>query len=178
MKTSVFIATSLDGFIAREDGRIDWLPAGEPSPDAEDYGYKEFIGTVDALVMGRKTYETALGFGDWPYGKTPVVVLSGGPLDIPKAIAETVERMSLAPAEVVQALARRGAAHLYVDGGATIQGFLRAGLIREMTITRIPILLGGGIPLFGKLESDVKLRHIGTRHFPSGFVQSKYEVAA
>ncbi len=177
MKASVFIATSLDGFIAREDGRIDWLPAGESSTDAEDYGYKEFINTVDALVMGRKTYETALGFGEWPYGNKPVIVLSSKPLKIPVKIAKSVEHMSLAPTEVVQALAKRGATHLYIDGGATIQGFLRARLIQQMTITRIPVLLGRGIPLFGALENDIKLRHIGTRHFPSGFVQSKYEIA-
>ena len=177
MKASVFIATSLDGFIAREDGRIDWLPSGDPSPDAEDYGYKDFIGTVDALVMGRRTYETALSFGEWPYGEKSVVVLSSKALEIPAKIAGSVEHMSLAPAEVVQALEKRGATHLYIDGGATIQGFLKAHLIQQITITRIPVLLGSGIPLFGKLEDDIKLRHINTRHFPNGFVQSRYEIS-
>ncbi|MDX6768571.1 MAG: dihydrofolate reductase family protein [Elusimicrobiota bacterium] len=178
MKVSVFIATSLDGFIAREDGRIDWLPSGEPAPDAEDYGYKDFISTVDTLVMGRKTYETALSFGEWPYENKSVIVLSSKALEIPGRIAKSVEHMSLAPKEVVQALAKRGATHLYIDGGATIQGFLKAQLIHQMTITQIPVLLGSGIPLFGKLENDIRLRHMNTRHFPSGFVQSKYEIAA
>lgn len=176
MKASVFIATSLDGFIAREDGRIDWLPSEFPAPDAEDYGYGEFISKVDTLVMGRKTFETALTFGEWPYGGKRVVVLSRRPLEIPKPLAESVEHMAASPAEVIQTLAKRGASHIYVDGGATIQGFLKAGLIQEMTITRIPILLGSGISLFGRLEEDIKLRHISTRAFPSGFVQSKYEL--
>jgi dihydrofolate reductase len=178
MKASVFIAASLDGFIAREDGRIDWLPSGEVAPDAEDYGYKDFMRTVDTLVMGRKTYETALGFGEWPYGKMPVIVLSSRVLNIPKHIAGSVESMSCAPAELLQVLATRGATHLYIDGGATIQRFLKAGLIQHITITRIPILLGSGICLFGKLEHDVRLHHIDTRHFPSGFVQSTYEISA
>lgn len=175
MNASVFIATSMDGFIAREDGRIDWLPSGEPT-DAEDYGYKDFISTVDAIVMGRRTYETALGFGEWPYGAMPVIVLSGKALAIPARLAGTVEHMSLPPAGVVQALADRGAKHAYIDGGATIQGFLRARLIQSLTITRIPVILGRGIPLFGPLEKDAVLRHLETRHFPSGFVQSRYEI--
>ena len=163
MKTSVFIATSLDGFIARENGRIDWLPSGEVASDGEDYGYKDFMRTVDTLVMGRKTYETALEFDEWPYGTMPVVVLSSRVLNIPKHIAGSVESMSCAPAELIQVLAKRG---------ATIRKFLKARLIQQITITRIPILLGSGISLFGKLEHDIRLHHIDTRLFPSGFVRS------
>lgn len=176
MKASVFIATSLDGFIARPDGGLDWL-GDPPEEGAEDYGYKKFMDTVDALVMGRSTYEKVLTFGGWPYGSKPVVVLSHHPLQIPESIAESVETMSCSPVELVKLLSKRGADHLYVDGGKTIQSFLEAGLIQRLIITRIPVLIGGGIPLFGPLQRDVRLRHIGTRVFPRGLEQSVYEVA-
>ena len=176
MKASVFIATSLDGFIARENGDIDWLPSPDSNASDEDYGYKEFMATVDVLVMGRKTFEKALTFGKWPYGSKPVVVLSSGPVQVPGKIAESVEAMSCSPTELVSRLAERGAGHLYIDGGKTIQGFLDAGLIQQIIITRVPTLIGSGIPLFGPLKHDIKLRHIETRQFASGFVQSKYTV--
>lgn len=177
MKASVFIATSLDGFIAREDGDIEWLTAyGEPTQDSEDYGYKEFMDTVDVLVMGRNSYEKVLAFGDWPYGKKQVVVLSSKSVAIAEEIADTVEWMSGSPQEIVQKLAERGAKHLYVDGGKTIQGFLNEGLINQLIITQIPILLGRGIPLFGPLKNDIRLKHIQTRTFENGLVQSSYEV--
>ena len=152
MKTSVFIATSLDGFIARPDGGLDWL--GDPPEDgAEDYGHKKFMDTVDVLVMGRNTYEKVLTFSEWPYGSEPVVVLSHHPLQIPESITEFVETMSCSPVELVSLLSERGAKHLYVDGGKTIQSFLEAGLIQRLIITRIPVLIGGGIPLFGPLQT-------------------------
>lgn len=173
---SVYIATSLDGFIARENGDIDWLSGGDSDGSDEDYGYKEFMDTVDVLVMGRNTYEKVLTFNEWPYGNKPVVVLSSGSVNIPERIAQSVESMSCSPAELVSQLSERGARHLYVDGGKTIQGFLDAGLIQQLIITRIPILIGRGIPLFGPLKRDIKLRHIETRQFASGLVQSKYEV--
>lgn len=178
MKASVYIATSLDGFIARPDGSIDWLYPGESQEAAEDYGYQEFFDSVDCLVMGRNTYELVRGFDAWPYGEKWVVVLSSRPLQIPESIAGTVESMSGTPEEVVHRLAQRGATHLYVDGGKTIQGFLAAGLIQEMTITTIPILIGSGIPLFGPLPQDVPLRHVETHAFTNGLVQSTYEVEA
>ncbi|QIN84319.1 dihydrofolate reductase [Rubrobacter tropicus] len=176
MKATVYIATSLDGFIAREDGGIDWLPGEEDAQEGEDYGYQEFIDTVDAIVMGRNTYELASSFGSWPYGGKPVVVLSSRRVDIPDAIAETVESMPAEPREVVRRLAERGFGHLYVDGGKTIQGFLGEGLIQRLIITRIPVLIGTGIPLFGPLPHDVRLRHVETRQFENGLVQSEYEV--
>ncbi|OGF55731.1 MAG: deaminase [Candidatus Fraserbacteria bacterium RBG_16_55_9] len=176
MKAFVYIATSLDGFIARENGEIDWLPGGGSEEGGEDYGYKEFMDTVDVLVMGRNTYEKVLTFGEWPYGNKPVVVLSSRSLSIPKQIAQSVEAMSCSPAELVSQLSERGARHLYIDGSKTIQGFLDAGLIQRLVITRIPILIGRGIPLFGPLVRDIKLRHIKTRQFSSGLVQSEYEV--
>lgn len=177
MKASVYIATSLDGFIARSNGDIDWLSAGSFDGSSEDYGYKAFMDTVDVLVLGRRTYDRALTFEAWPYGSESVVVLSHGKVRIPEQIAGTVELMSCSPDELVGRVSERGATHLYVDGGSTIQGFLAAGLVQQLIITRISILLGGGIPLFGSLERDIKLRHIETRAYPSGLVQSKYEVA-
>jgi dihydrofolate reductase len=175
MKATVFIATSLDGFIARPNGDIDWL--GEPSEGGEDYGYKKFMDTVNVLVMGRNTFEKVLTFGgSWPYGTKPVVVLSSRALDIPKRIPTSVEAMSCSPAELVERLSARGAKHLYIDGGRTIQRFLDSGLIQRLIITRIPVLIGSGIPLFGPLERDIKLQHIETRAFPGGLEQSEYEV--
>jgi dihydrofolate reductase len=178
MKTTVYIATSLDGYIARPDGGLDWLSqgGGEGGGDGEDYGYKAFMATVDALVMGRHTYEKVLTFGAWPYERKRVVVLSSRPVTIAPEIAATVESMAGTPAEVVERLAARGLGHLYVDGGVTIQRFLAAGLIDRFIITRIPVLIGAGIPLFGPLERDVRLRHVETRSFPSGLVQGEYAV--
>ena len=171
MKASVFIATSLDGFIARADGGLDWLPPG----GGEEHGYTEFMATVDALVIGHKTFETVLAFDTWPYGEKPVFVLSTRAL-APAPSGAMVERMSGAPAEIVSQLAARGIRHVYVDGGATIQGFLRAGLIQRLIITRIPVLLGAGIPLFGETRRDILLKHVATRQYASGLVQSEYAV--
>jgi dihydrofolate reductase len=176
MKATVYIATSVDGFIARENGGIDWLPGGGDAESSEDYGYQELIDSVDAIVMGRNTYELVLSFGSWPYGEKPVVVLSSRQVDIPDDIARTVESMSAPPREVARRLAERGFRHLYIDGGKTIQGFLREGLVQRLIITKVPILLGTGLPLFGPLPHDVRLRHLETRQFENGLVQSTYEV--
>jgi dihydrofolate reductase len=172
MRASVFVGASVDGFIARLDGGLDWLPGD----DAEAHGYDEFMATVDALVIGRKTYETVLGFGTWPYGATPVFVLSGNPL-APAPAGAMVERLSGAPEQIVAELESRGIEHVYVDGGVTIQGFLAAGLIQRLVVTRVPVLIGTGIPLFGPTPRDIRLRHVATRHYPSGLVQSEYVVA-
>jgi dihydrofolate reductase len=173
MNASVFIATSVDGFIARSNGDLDWLPPGGGEP----HGYDEFMATVDALVIGRKTLETVLAFDAWPYGEKPVVVLSTRRL-APTPPGAVVERMSGDPAGIVSQLAARGIRHVYVDGGVTIQRFLQAGLIQRLIITRVPVLLGAGIPLFGPLQGDIVLRHVGTRQYASGLVQSEYIVAA
>ena len=167
---SVFVGASLDGFIARPDGTFDFLPE-----NPEPHGYDEFFASVDAMVMGRKTYETALSFGSWPYGEKPVFVLSSRPL-APAPVGAVVEHVSGTPEEVMSQLAQRGIRHVYVDGGQTVQAFLRAGVIDRITITRVPVLIGFGISLFGALEHDIRLRHISTRHFPSGLVQSEYDV--
>lgn len=172
MKASVFIGTSVDGFIARPDGTFGFLPE-----DAEAHGYEEFMASVDTIVIGRKTYETVLAFDGWPYGEKRVVVLSERTLDL-SAAKGAVEQMGGAPADVAARLEATGSRHLYVDGGVTIQGFLRAGLIQRLIITRVPVLIGEGIPLFGRVPHDVRLRHVATRQYPSGLVQSEYEIIA
>jgi dihydrofolate reductase len=178
VKCTVFIATSLDGFIAREDGNIDWLTAFE-DPGGEDYGFGTFMKSVDAIVMGRKTWDFVRTLTAWPYGKTPVVVLSSKKIEIPKAFAKMVSTMSGKVDTIINALAEREMRHLYVDGGITIQRFINSGAIQRLIITRIPVLIGTGIPLFGKLErGDVRLKHVATRSYPNGLVQSAYEVAA
>ena len=170
---SVFIGTSLDGFIARANGELDFLPPGGGEP----HGYEEFLASVDAIVIGRKTFETVLTLGPWPYGNKRVVVLSSGAVDLSAAHGGVVEQMAGPPAEVVSQLAASGAHHLYVDGGITIQGFLRAGLVQRIIITRVPVLIGEGIPLFGALPRDIRLQHVATRHTPGGLVTSEYRVA-
>jgi len=172
MKASVFIGVSLDGFIARPNGSFDFLPPGGGEP----HGYVEFMATVDALVMGRKTFETVLAFDTWPFPDKPVFVLSAHSL-APAPADAVVEHMSGDPAEVVSQLESRGIQHIYVDGGVTIQRFLRAGLIQRLIITRVPVLIGEGIPLFGPLERDIALTHVATRQYQSGLVQSEYLVA-
>src|SRR5438128_7428270 len=128
------------------------------------------MATVDALVIGRKTYETVLTFDGWAYGEKPVFVLSNRPI-APAPPSAVVERMSGPPADIVSQLAARGIRHIYVDGGITIQRFLQAGLIHRLIITRVPVLIGTGIPLFGALQRDIALKHVATRQYASGLVQ-------
>lgn len=172
MNASVFVGTSVDGFIARTNGDLSWLPPGGGEP----HGYVEFMATVDALVIGRKTYETVLSFEAWPYGEKPVFVLSTSPIRA-APLGASVEHMAGDPAEILAALAARGIQHVYVDGGITIQRFLDAALIQRLVITRVPVLIGDGIPLFGPLQRDIALTHVATRQFASGLVQSEYAVA-
>ena len=176
-KCSVFIATSLDGFISREDGGIDWLEeANAGVPEGEDCGYGEFMSTVDALVMGRHTFEMARSFAEWPYGKTPVFVLSSSMRSLRAGTPKTVSLSDEAPSALVARLSARGMKHLYVDGGVTIQRFLAEGLIDEVTITWIPVLIGFGRRLFGPTAPDVHLEQLSTRAYDFGFVQSRYRV--
>jgi dihydrofolate reductase len=172
MMVSVFIGTSVDGFIARPNGDLDFLPEGGGEP----HGYNEFMASVDALVIGRKTFETVLPYPVWPYGNKRVVVLSGRPVDFSGVRGGMVEQMAGAPAEIASRLAASGVNHIYVDGGITIQRFLRAGLVQRLIITRVPVLIGDGIPLFGALPRDLRLRHVATQHYPSGLVKSEYQV--
>lgn len=173
---SVFIATSLDGFIARKNGDLDWLPGIDGEAGSEDYGFNDFFGRIDTLVMGRKTYEKALTFKEWPYhGKRVIVLSSSFPKEM-TSLANGAEGTSLPPNELIVLLASSGSARVYVDGGRTIQSFLQAGLIHEMTITMIPVLIGEGIPLFGPLAHDIHLRHLSTKAYENGLVQSTYTV--
>ncbi len=172
MRVSVFVGTSVDGFIARPSGEFDFLPVGGGEP----HGYNEFIATVDTMVIGRKTFETVLGLSAWPYEDKHVVVLSSHPAELTAVHGRVVEQMAGPPAEIVSALASRGSRHVYVDGGVTIQGFLRAGLVHSLTITRVPVLIGEGIPLFGTLPRDIRLRHVATQSYASGMVKTEYQV--
>ena len=176
---SVYIATSLDGFIAREDGDIDWLnAANETVPEGEDCGFFAFFDSVDYLVLGRKSFEKVMSFGQWPYGEKPVIVLSRNEVEIPDNLQKSVSCSSESPKTLSDRLVRAGAKRVYIDGGNTIQRFLREGLVRDMTITVIPVLLGSGIPLFGTQEKDIHLNHISTKAYDFGFVQSVYEIKA
>ena len=174
MLASVFIGASVDGFIARTDGALDFLP-----PDGgEPHGYKEFFASIDALVIGRKTFETVLAFPEWPYGEKLVIVLSSQPLDLSRARGARVEQMQGSPREIISKLQGRGIRHIYVDGGVTVQRFLREGLIQRLIITRVPVLIGHGIPLFGALQGDIRLEHVGTQAYASGLVKTEYRVIA
>ena len=172
MKISVFVGTSVDGFIARPDDTLDFLSVRGAGPN----GYEEFVATVDVHVIGRRTFETVLGFDAWPYGKKPVIVLTNHPRTLKPPKGANCEAMAGSPGQIVTRLAKRGFRHIYVDGGKTIQKFLRAGLVQRLVVTRVPVLIGDGIPLFGDLERDVRLKHVTTRVIRGGLVQTEYRV--
>jgi dihydrofolate reductase len=171
---SVFCGLSLDGFIARPDGALDFLE-GDGSAEMGDHGYDAFMASVDAIVMGRNTFQVVMGFGRWPY-TNKVIVLSSADVDLSAARSSgaDVEHMNASPEEVVAQLALRGLHHQYIDGGTTVQRFVRAGLIDRLTVTHVPVLIGQGIRLFGPLEHDVRLKLVASRSFPGGLVQSEY----
>lgn len=185
MKASVYIATTLDGYIARENGSLDWLPGAEgeidissesDTLDNEDFGYNKFMETIDVLIMGRNTYEFVISSGQWPYGNKKVIVLSSTLNRVSNIVPDTVEIRSGSPNEIYLELKSEGAKNLYVDGGKTIQGFFISGLIDEIVITTVPVLIGNGISLFGVLKEDKKLKLLETKHYTNGFVQNKYAV--
>ncbi len=171
MRCSVFIATSLDGFVARTDGRIDWLSLVERP--GEDYGYGVFFESVDAVVVGRKTYETALGFPTWPYDRKRCVVVTH---ETDRRPRYGEEFSAAAPQELVARLTAAGVQRIYVDGPTVIQSFLAAGVVTDMTISIVPVLLGEGVPLFGSKRADVRFEPLGSRTFESGLVQLEYRV--
>jgi dihydrofolate reductase len=174
VKRSVFCGVSVDGFLARSNHALDFLGAGEQEP----HGFREFYDGIDVVVIGRKTFEVVLSLGGWFYGKKQVIVLSGRPLDFSPVKGAVIEQMSGEPAEIVRLLEARDFKHAYIDGGITIQRFLVAGLIDRLVITRVPVLIGEGIPLFGPIPSDISLRHVATKCYDGGLVQSEYEVCA
>lgn len=176
-KACAFIAASLDGFIAGPDGSLDWLTqAGKDIPEGEDCGYEAFMGGVDALVMGRRTFEKVLTFTAWPYAGKQVTVLTGRAADPPWPTPPEVSYSSEEPLKLMQRLGKEGFTRVYVDGGATISGFLSVGLLSEITVTVIPVALGGGIPLFSCLSGPVDFTLLGVKPYDFGFVQLKYKV--
>jgi len=173
MKLSVFCGVSVDGFLARPDDALDFLQTGEQEP----HGFKEFLASVDVVVIGRRTFEVVLRLGHLAlYGDKPVIVLSSRLLDFSSAKSAIVEQTAGEPTEIVRQLKARGFKHAYLDGGVTIQRFLAAGCVDRLVITRVPVLIGAGIPLFGPTPRDIRLRHLATRSYTGGLVQSEYEV--
>lgn len=177
VKVSVYVAQSLDGYIARENGDLDWLDNyNRTVPEGEDLGYKAFMNSVDILIMGRNTYEKVLSFGNWPYKEKKVIVLSTHQIDIPETIKAYVTLSNETPNILYERLSNEGIKLNYVDGADTIQRFMRVGLVDEITITLIPTLLGSGISLFGKLDKDIQLELISSKGYDFGFSQLIYRV--
>ena len=174
MSNIVYIATSLDGYIAREDGSIDWLME-LPNPTNSDYGFSVFLERIDGIIMGRKSFETVLGFPEWPYPKSkPIFVLSSSLNELPGKLSAKVEIVKGELNKIVESLKNRGINNLYIDGGKTIQSFLKEDLIDEMTITKVPVLLGSGIPLFDKNNLELIFEHVGTEVLNNMLARSKY----
>lgn len=177
MKGSVYIATSLDGYIATKDGSTKFLDDLPKPDDGDDMGFGAFMASVDCMIMGRNTFETVLSFGKeiWPYGDTKIVVWSRSGATIPEYRAATVSPSSLPPAELFAKLEKEGHKRVYIDGGVTVQKFLEAGLVHEICLSTAPVILGGGIPLFAE-GKQTNLKHIETTAYKNGIVSSKYEV--
>jgi dihydrofolate reductase len=174
MANTVYIATSIDGYIARRDGSIDWLME-LPNPNNSDYGFSVFLERIDGIIMGRKSFETVLGFNEWPYAKrVPIFVLSNTLNELPGNLSAKVEIVRGELKKIIELLKDKGINNLYIDGGKTIQSFLKEDLIDEMIITRIPILLGSGIPLFDENNSELMFEHVGTEVYNNMLVRSKY----
>ncbi len=178
MNTHVYIATSLDGFIARTNGDLDWLFAAADPASTDDHGYAAFMSTIDTLIMGRATFDFVAALDTWPYdGKRVFVCSSTKTLDdYPARLRGLVTIVRGTPDDAWRLAVREGARGIYADGGQVIQALLRSGRIDTLTITRIPVILGSGIPLFGPVDADIHCRHVSTTAFPSGFVQSTYNV--
>jgi len=167
VRFAVFIAVSLDGFIARADGALDWLDPFH----GEDHGYGAFFAGVDALVIGRGTYDTVVGFPEWPYGEKRVIVCTSRAAE-PR---HGEELWSGPPRALAERLEREGVRRVYLDGGALIRSFLREGLVDELTIDVVPIILGSGRPLFASVLPEMPLRLVETKSYPSGLVQIRYQ---
>lgn len=173
MYTSIYIAQSLDGFIADKNNNLDWL-SDIPNQENNDFGFAEFMGKIDAVVMGRNTFEKVVSFKVWPYTK-PVFVISQTLKDVPKNMKQKAEILYAKPSEILQKLNKNGYRRLYIDGGALIQSFLCEDLIDELIITTIPILLGGGFPLFGELKDPLKFTLVKTEVLLHLMVKNSYK---
>ncbi|MGX5174946.1 dihydrofolate reductase family protein [Aliikangiella sp. IMCC44653] len=176
IKFCVFIACSLDGYIARQNGKLDWLEKAALQGDSEDYGYQNFLRSVECITMGRNTFEKVAAFSQWPYLKQRVIVVSRSMQKVPPAFEDKIELFGGKIEILAVDLQHQGVKQVYVDGGTLIQSMLKAHLINELTITQVPVLLGKGIPLFGLLNQDQPLKLVHSKTFPSGFVQSHYLV--
>ncbi len=173
MSNIVFIATSLDGYIADKNGGVDWLHA-VPNPEGNDMGYAKHVDSIDALVMGRNTLDMVLSFGiDWPYSK-PVFVLSNTITSVPEGYEDKVFLVKGELKDVLDEIHTKGFNNLYIDGGVTIQNFLKEDLIDEMIITTIPVLLGGGSLLFGDLEQPLNFKFVKSEIFLRAIVQNHF----
>ncbi len=169
-KVSVYIATSIDGYIARKDGNLDWLQYGHTGD--EDYGFKKFISSIDALILGRNTYQVVSGFNEWPYKEKRVIVLS----NTLKEVREEAELFSGELSELLSKLHSENIKHIWIDGGITASKFLEAGFVDELTVSVIAMILGSGIPLFSVMNREHRCRLVTSQTYPSGLVQLKYEV--
>ena len=183
MKASVFIALTLDGYIAAPDGSVDFLNDYQNSASEEDgdAGFSDFLANVDLLVMGRKTWDSVNKFGDnmWPYGDRHVWIWSRqqpSEVHIPESRRKQAKVISASPADILKLAEGEGYRHAYIDGGTTIQEFLRYGCIGELILTRVPLLLGSGIPLFASNDDKLHLEHLTTKSYSNGLVQSHYRV--
>jgi len=170
----VYIATSLDGYIAGRDDDMSWLPQQIDEAEAGDFGFSEFLDGIDAIVMGRRTLEAVADFDPWPYTK-PLFVLSRNMRKPPAHLKGKVHCTSGSPRSIVQDLNRRGYARLYIDGGETIRHFLERDMIDRMIITQVPVLLGGGVPLFAELERPLNFLHREWRSLAGGLMMSIYD---
>jgi len=183
MKCSVYIATSVDGYIATADGGVDWLhTAGNLEVDmgSEDMGFQSYMDSVDCMIIGRKCMEMISSMNitpeQWPYGDVRIVVLSNTVKKPPENLSGKIEMYSGDIQDLIIKLESSGFKHAYIDGGSTITSFINLELINEMTITKAPVLLGGGKPLFGKINKNVKLENAKASSFPNDFIQVKYSV--
>ena len=175
MRVSIYMGMSLDGFLARPDDGLDFLPA---PPDGDDMGFGAFLASVDTLVMGRRTFEIVQRFGPegWVYGDLPVVVLSRSWTALPEGARSSVRLRAAEPATLLAELAEAGVQHVYVDGADVARSFLRAGLVNELTVTVVPVLIGQGITLWGELAGDLRLELLDSRVQAGGLVQSRYRL--
>lgn len=173
-KNRVFIATSLDGFIADKNGGIAWLDT-IPEINTIDTGYAAFTSDIDALVMGRVTFETVCGFDmDWPYTK-PVFVVSNSLTEIPEKFQAHAQLVKGSIPEILDQIHQQNCFRLYIDGGGLIQSFLKEDWIDEMVITVIPVLLGGGHPLFADLDKPLEFECVETKHFLGKIAQNHFK---
>jgi dihydrofolate reductase len=168
----VYVGASLDGYIAGPNDELDWLDEWS-HPDDGDYGYGEFMEGIDALLLGRRSFDVVLGFGEWHY-TVPAFVLSNTLTEVPEALSDRVQLCRGPLPDVLEQMAAQGFENVYLDGANVVQQALAAGLVDELIVTRLPIILGGGISLFGPLDSALRFDHVDTTVFKSGLVKSHY----